>query len=825
MAGPLTGPWRARLVWNAPPPLTLGHGAQPSVPADAARVWVLLRKTFELDVVPPSAPLRATADARYRLWCNGAEVSSGPGRSDPRQLLVDHADLAPHLQVGTNVLAICARAYGLATPWWQPAPATYGLGGGMVVLEVDLGGEVLGTDATWRCTASSAWEELEPVGVTGIAPESVDARLLPPDWRDVDFDDSGWQPATELEPRHLGWDGRLRPPVTPYGALRLASVPQVVSDGPVAGVVGAAVARTAPTLDDPVDQVGADLVAADKVAHLPRRELPFTVELTPAYDAGMLVLDFGEQTAGTVLLSVSAPEGTRIDAKAAEALDADGHLDAGPQHAGFRYVARGHDDHHETFDNLGLRYLGLSLRGEGTVTVDAVRVRERRAPRPSGPSFRCDDEAINQIWAAGRRTVDLCAQDAYLDCPSREQRAWTGDAVVHLLVDLTTNADWTLAHRNVALAAAARPDGMLPMAAAGDLAAADTAYIPDWSLHWIHAAANLVRYTGDVDLARRLLPVAERILHWFGDYEGPDGLLHDVTGWILIDWSAVSTAGCSGALNALYGRALRDVRQLAELLGDKGRAEWAAQRWVRLRKAFQAFFDPERGLYVDQIIDGVRQAPVSQHTNAAAIVARLTRGVRDDELIERICASDRLVHASWLVPGEEALPGRAGDMYAGSLYLVNGPPAPWWDVERQIVAAQPFFRYVVHDAVAQADRADLLPELIRDWAPLLERSATTLSEVWFGGSHCHGWSATPTRDLMQYTLGVTPAVPGFARARIAPTLGDLAYAHGTVPTPSGLVTVQAAPDKLEIDTPIEADVVFGGIDTRIEPGHHVLTPR
>ncbi|MEZ5206897.1 MAG: hypothetical protein R2690_07925 [Acidimicrobiales bacterium] len=67
-----------------------------------------------------------------------------------------------------------------------------------------------------------------------------------------------------------------------------------------------------------------------------------------------------------------------------------------------------------------------------------------------------------------------------------------------------------------------------------------------------------------------------------------------------------------------------------------------------------------------------------------------------------------------------------------------------------------------------------------------------------------------------YTLGVTPAVPGFARARIAPTLGDLAYAHGTVPTPSGLVTVQAAPDKLEIDTPIEADVVFGDIDTRIK---------
>ncbi|MEZ5206898.1 MAG: hypothetical protein R2690_07930 [Acidimicrobiales bacterium] len=52
----------------------------------------------------------------------------------------------------------------------------------------------------------------------------------------------------------------------------------------------------------------------------------------------------------------------------------------------------------------------------------------------------------------------------------------------------------------------------------------------------------------------------------------------------------------------------------------------------------------------------MRQAPVSQHTNAAAIVARLTRGVRDDELIERICASDRLVHASWPSPARRRCP-------------------------------------------------------------------------------------------------------------------------------------------------------------------------
>jgi hypothetical protein len=166
-----------------------------------------------------------------------------------------------------------------------------------------------------------------------------------------------------------------------------------------------------------------------------------------------------------------------------------------------------------------------------------------------------------------------------------------------------------------------------------------------------------------------------------------------------------------------------------------------------------------------------------------------------------------------------------GDMYQNIAYLVGGPPEPWWDVENGIVAAQPFFRYVVHDAVADAERPDLIPALCRDWQPLLARSTTSWSETWFGGSHCHGWSSTPTRDLVQYTLGVTPAQPGFTRANVAPALGDLEWAAGAVPTPHGLIQLDVRHDQLVLDTPVEAVVVFGGVDTRVPPGHHEFWPR
>ena len=61
-----------------------------------------------------------------------------------------------------------------------------------------------------------------------------------------------------------------------------------------------------------------------------------------------------------------------------------------------------------------------------------------------------------------------------------------------------------------------------------------------------------------------------------------------------------------------------------------------------------------------------------------------------------------------------------------------------------------------------------------------------------------GWSSTPTRDLVQRVLGVEPAEPGFTVARVEPNLGDLDWARGAVPTPAGLIRVEAKPGELVV---------------------------
>lgn len=815
------GRWRGRFLWSAPPVVSTGTLLAGRIDPDAGQGFVCLRRSFDLDAVPACVPARFTADSRYVLSVNGIEVARGPVRANPRRLHYDALDLTPWLVRGRNVLSVLARWYGHPTPWWAPVPPTLQLGGGSFVFEARLGAGWLVSDDSWKALAPTAWGRQASGGVGGLSPECFDARSLPAGWREIAFDDGDWPAAVELRAHHVGFLGRHEPPVHPYGPL---------PPRPIAFLTGAEREATC-CAHATADDVGGE---SDPVLRV-REALSACVLATGVGDDGsvlarpreaqLLTFDFGEVVAGTALFEVEAPAGTVFDVALAELRDTDGRIDFDDQHSGFRYVARGHDDRFESFDGMGMRYAAVAVRGDGPVRVQRVAVRERLHPRPGGPYFTCSDARLDAIWAAGRRTVDLCSQDAYLDCPTREQRAWTGDAVVHGMVDLATNPDWRLARRNVVLAASPRPDGMLPMAVAGDVEHLDPTFIPDWALHWIRSLHNLWRWTGDGDLVARLLPVAEGVLGWFEGFRGRDGLLADVTGWVIIDWSSVAVAGRSSVLNALYARALRDFAEMADWLGDAGRAARARSRHAEVSDAFEIFWDEARGLYADCVRDGIRRPETSQHAQTTPIVAGVAPVSRWPRLLEATTDASRLVHATWSRAAGDARRPRRGERGVAGPYLVVGPPEPWWDVAREIVRAQPFYRYVVHDAFAEAGRADRIPALCLDWMELLARCPTSLSETWYGGTTCHAWSATPTRDLVVRTLGISPAEPGFSVARVAPRLGGLEFARGAAPTPRGLLHVDARPDRVEIGSPVPVDVeVFDRPTARLPAGTHVLLP-
>ena len=129
--------------------------------------------------------------------------------------------------------------------------------------------------------------------------------------------------------------------------------------------------------------------------------------------------------------------------------------------------------------------------------------------------------------------------------------------------------------------------------------------------------------------------------------------------------------------------------------------------------------------------------------------------------------------------------------------------------------------YVVHDAVAAAGKAERLLDLYPDWSQFLASGYDTIGEDWQRGTHVHGWSCTPTKDMIFYTLGVTPAEPDYTVARIAPRLGRLAWAEGKVPTPHGLISVRAEQGKVTLDAPIPMIVELPGqTPCRLPAGKH-----
>ncbi|WP_067242676.1 alpha-L-rhamnosidase-related protein [Microbacterium resistens] len=789
-------PWRGRWIWSRTTGLVVPGPEEPLGALDpgTSDQRVLLRRSFSLPSTPGRATLFATADARYAAWINGERVGSGPARHDADALTYDEWDVTALLRPGLNTIAVLARFYGHSVPWWTPSRASHTMGAGAFAAELEADGEgIVATDAEWIACDADAWTPAAPQGVLASQPaELFDARRLDPDWTTRPDPSGAWHPAREIrEQSIIGPRGRTTPGGEPYGAVLPRQAP-ALAETPLALPTG----ELARSGSDAVAATTAQLVAA----------------LADDISTGRVtVLDVGRIVSGRLRLTFAGTAGDIVRGGLLEAVGPAAFESAAP----LQLVLRDGETVIEPFDLVAGRFLVLSASAaEALPRLIRAELVETHRPR-HGASFSSSDELLNRIVAVSLRTVDLSAADAYLDCPTRERRAWTGDAVVHQSVDLVANADWSLAVWNPQLLARPRPDGMLPMAAAGDFASPRIPPIPDWALHWIASVHNLFRYTGDRGLVGGLLPTVEGVLRWFLPYLR-DGRLVDVPGWVLIDWSPVQVRGSSAALTALWARALRQFAEMASWQGDRGRADWADGLHADVRDGFEAYWDEARGAYRDNILpDGSLGSGVSEHVAAAAVLAGIVPADRRSDV--RRLLTDRAVMFTRSPLADHGADQRGPS--AGSPVWRRDEPD--WDTERFVVGAQPFFRSLVHAAVAELG-GDLLP-LYRDWDLLLATGPTALRECWEGGSYCHGWSATVAHDVIVHTLGVTPELPGYERARVAPRPETLERVRAVVPTPHGAIDVRVEGDALTLATPVPATVRWNGEEHDLSPGTHVLS--
>lgn len=771
--------------------------AAPRLPQEANR-FLYLRHSFDIDGPVHGAEVFATADGRYQIFVNGVLVGRGPARSGAAYRNLDPIDLAPLLKTGRNVIAILAHSYGRNTAWyelpgWDYARA-FGCGGFFLQgdLLADSGGEQqtlkLDTDARWRCLEAAAWRREVPSNSLGFA-EIFDARLAPPDWTAVEFDDSAWAHAEVLRVAGRNYTGDVRP----FQYLLPRDIPaQRVGPLVAARAIAWAEVQTAADVGD-----GGDLAAqmesepSQPLANCRVNEAGDLVE-TSGSRAVSMVYDFGEIVAGYIRFELDGPAGAVVDFYPGEQLHADGRVRIFDGIPGFdtpvahRYVLREGLQTWERFEWNGLRYLQVSYRHCSTpLRVHAVAVNRTGYPVQPHGRFDCSDPALTRIWQAGARTLQLCMHDAYVDCPSREQRQWM-DAYVDARINYAAFGDSALAARLIRqIAESQRPEGLTMMAAPGDFALAGFTNIPDFCLYWILTIGDYLLYADDPQIVDDVYPSVARALQWFERQLNDENLLTDVPHWVFVEWAETDKKGQVTALNALYVGALRAAAEIARRV-EHARA--AAHYDTLAQQVCDAvnrlLWDEERGVYADARRNGRLSRRISQQSNAAAIAFGVAPQARWARIWTTILDPRRLVLTYAL----------------GS----DGKVTPF-DESVAVVQAQPFFSHFLHRALRMDGQAAAIVDNIRSrWSELLADGAVTLRETWQLDpitSKCHAWSATPTFDLSTDILGVCPLTSGFRRLRVAPQLLDLKWARGSFPTPRGelLVAWTHEAGRLEIE--------------------------
>jgi alpha-L-rhamnosidase len=538
--------------------------------------------------------------------------------------------------------------------------------------------------------------------------------------------------------------------------------------------------------------------------------IAFTPALTSAHAAGAVVLDLGT---GVTLASplkqahaVGAPVTGITPALTGDRNGFNG-VGVAPSRADtFTLSGPGTVGNPANQIQGGERFQAITLTTPGTVEVSSVGIHFRH-PNASSVDyvghFLSSDEALNRVWYQGVYTNDTNMVPigavpnqtipVILDGAKRDRRPWIGD----LSVQGRTAFD--------SLGFGAKGSDYIKGAIQqfGATQAADGSifgHIGDWtisppgggfysasySMYFVLDLASYYLYSGDAAFAESQYQTMKNQLAYNRTLVDPaSGLLITGSGdgrdWDFYDGGK---PGAVTAYNAIYYKALTDAARLAGELAQRDPANPSAATWkadtatwstqaAALKERINAIlFDRTRGVYklADRDNDTHPGTAVPQDANAEAITFSLAPA------------------------GTEA--GILG--YLRSNLWGQFGPQPFSPDANYSTIISPFVSGMEVDArFAAGDTAGALALIHNMWdqmtvkrgpyytGALWEKLNKDGTDVDANASLSHGWASGPVSSLTGYVLGAQPTTAGYKTWIIAPQPGELKWAQGRVPTPSG----------------------------------------
>jgi len=404
----------------------------------------------------------------------------------------------------------------------------------------------------------------------------------------------------------------------------------------------------------------------------------------------------------------------------------------------------------------GARYLLFQAK---SCTIRNVRVIEEALPCQLEGSFNCDSDVLNRINGICVRTLQLCSEDTFVDCPTYEQTFWVGDARNEALINYAVSGDWNFVRRCWMLASESLSHGSLVNS---QVPSGWHTIIPAWSFLWQIACLEHFEYTGDDSFLKAIYPAVRRQTENALERVNSDGLI-EIEAWNLSDWSDMDQPG-RGIVSASQGWlvwALRASARIAELLGKSQDAKSDRRAIDRIcHSVNDTLWDERRQAFIDCIhFDGARSEKVSAQTQCILSLA----GVPSKE---RQFSLDRII------TGEET--------------------------RAVIQPGTPFFLFFVMEYLEKIGDFARIYKLIEEkWGLMVQNGATTCWELFPGfmpggrwtRSHCHAWSAGPAYFLSRITLGIVRSGTAHSKILFRPVPNGIRKCSGTVPTVHGNIEI------------------------------------
>lgn len=638
-------------------------------PMDEPRNYhMLVRRVFDVEKSilesGEEVILDITADDYYKVWINGVYIGQGPAPGYPFRYYYNRYNVKKTLRTGKNIIAVHTYYQGAVNRVWYSADKRQGIKAAVWQGEK----LIVATDGEWKYKRAEEFVSDRITGYDTCFLEDIDARLISCGWRELAYDDGGWKNCV----------------VNKYDDHSL-------------------VLQETKTVEN-------------------SERLPMRIR---TFGKGAFLLDCGEEVVGGVRITVSGKSGNRIKLFYAEELDESGHAKFEMRcscvyQEEWTLSGRG-EDVIENYDYKAFRYIEIITDCEN-MSEENVTIIERHYPFNAVRTVRADSEPlIKAIWEMCVRTVMLCTQEVYVDCPSREKGQYLGDLLVTGVSHMYLTGDCAMFKKALFdFAASARIDkGMMAVSPSGVMQE-----IADYSLLYPLQLYYYYQISGDSAALRELYPYAKAAVDYFQKYKRDDGLLEKVDSkWNMVDWpenlrddydfelTRPVGCGCHSVINAYYYGANLYLMKIEEILfSDSGRKT----ELERLKSAFTtAFYDKRKKLFVDR--EGSGHSSI--HVNALALYFSMQPK-----------------------ESEKAIAGL---------------------VRKKGLNCGVFMAFFVLKGLANIGEYGLVYELItgrgvHSWANMLREGATSCFEAWgkeqkWNTSLCHSWACAPviilTEDL------------------------------------------------------------------------------